>query len=115
MDMGGATAGGMKAETADKTKAIQNMGAFSKIGNKPVIHLLVQIEAGFVAGEEVSLELQTIQVHRNQAAQFSCECPMGLGQTFELAGSDITPLDDGPRGEYRGERGNNHGFSLLHG
>ena len=107
-------AGGMQSEPAQETEAVEHLAAFRQSGNKFVIHLLVQIKAGFVPREQVGFKSQPIQLHDNRPAKGAREHAIGFGQSFKLPRSHVAALEDRPRRKQILKRGQNPSFPLLH-
>ena len=57
MDLGSPRAGGMQSEAAQETEAVENLCAFGEIGDKFIIALLVEIEPGLVAAQEIAFSV----------------------------------------------------------
>lgn len=63
MDLGGTSARGVEAEPAEEAEAIEDLRAFCEVGDELIVELLVEVEAGFVAGKQVGFKFEVIQIH----------------------------------------------------
>lgn len=115
MDLGCAAATrGVEAKAAKEAEAIEDLRAFSEIGDALVVELLIQVQTGLVACEKISLKFQAVQIDGNGTIQFASDDSVGIGKPFELAGGEFVAFDDGARREYRLEGSEDKGFSLVH-
>ena len=57
----------VQRKATDETEAIQNLPASNKAGHLLVILLLIQIEARFVAAEDINAELESIEINLHRA------------------------------------------------
>ena len=114
MDVRGAGAGGVEAEAAEEAEAVEDLAASGEAGDGFVIGLLVEVHAGFVAADEVGLELEAVEVHGDGAVEGAEEEAAGFGEAFEFAGAHVAAFEDDAGGENLLERGNDEGFALVH-
>ena len=63
VDMRRARARRVQTEPAEKTEAIQNLRALCELRHGLIIHLLVEIQPGLVAADQIGLKFQAVQVH----------------------------------------------------
>src|SRR5215475_3533016 len=61
----------VQAEPTDKTETIQHLRSFGQTGHQSVIHLLVQIQTGFVPAKHIDFELQAVEVNLHWPVKFS--------------------------------------------
>ncbi len=114
MDVRRAGASGVQAEPAQKTEAIEHLGAAAGLGDGFVINLLVEIHAGFVAAGEVDFELQAAEVDAHRAVQRTNEDAVGVSETFELAKGRVAPFKDAAGRKELLQNRRNHGLALVH-
>src|ERR1035437_9340551 len=53
----------VQTESAEKTETIQNLRTPGKLRHGLIIHLLIEIHPGLVAGDRIGFKLQAVQIH----------------------------------------------------
>src|SRR5437868_1074678 len=114
MDLAAPGTGGVQSEAAQEAEAVQDFRVFGEIGNKFIIALLVKIEPGLVAAQEVSFEFQTIQTDGNRSRQFAPKDAVGVRKTFKFARRKLIAFNNGAGRKKRVERFQDHLLALVH-
>src|SRR2546430_1385306 len=57
MHMSCSAPGGVQGEASDKTKTVQHLSSWSELSDQRIIHLLIQIQPGLVALQQVGLKI----------------------------------------------------------
>jgi hypothetical protein len=107
----------VKAEPSEKAETVQHLRARQhrhELRHALIIHLLVEVEAGLVAGEQVGLELKAVQLHNDFSLQRSHQHSAGIRQAFKLARSHFVPLQDGAGREEALQRGDDVRLAPVH-
>ena len=100
MHLGGAGPRGVQGEPAQEAETVKHLAALDQFGDPLVVHLLVKIQPGLLAAQQVHFKLQTVQANRHDRGapgQLPGQNPVGIGQPFELAGRNVISFDDGAR------------------
>jgi hypothetical protein len=103
-DFRGAGLGAGQGEAALVGEAVEHAPALGELGDLGVGLELVEIEPGFLAVEEIDLEIQIIRTDDERAGVFAVEhLDAGL-HALGLAEGRIVSQDDGLRGQQLDER-----------
>ena len=97
-----------------KLKQSSTCAPAGQCGDKLIVHLLVEIQAGLVAAENFDLELDAVEFDRHRPFEFAGQDAVGIRQPFKLARGGFVALDDGARGEDGLQRGEDHRLALVH-
>src|SRR5439155_27227309 len=108
VNLRGAGPRGVQRESAQESETIEHLTDADQFGDTSVIHLLIQVESGFLPAQQVHFKLQTVQAYLHQrggSGQLAGEDSVGLGQSFESPCSNVVPFEDRPRREACVQRG----------
>ena len=59
--------GRVQAEPAEKAEAVQHLSAPRQVGHALVVHLLVEVQTGFVAAQDIHIKPEAVEINRHRA------------------------------------------------
>ena len=107
----------VQREATEKSEAVQHLrvrGARDQVSDALTVNLLVQIQPGLLAAQQVHSKLQSVQLDRQFAVEFSRNDTVSVGKTLEFARRDVVALNHSARRKDLLESGDDHRFTLVH-
>ena len=107
----------VQREATEKSEAVQHLRvrrARDQVSDALIVDLLVQIQPGLLAAQQVHFKLQSVQLDRQFAVEFSRDDTVSVGKTLEFPRRDVVALNHGARSKNLLESRDHQRFTLVH-